>query len=393
MRQLMLAMGVVCLASAVHAQDAADAGDARGLHVSPHVRATTIYDSNVLLKRRDKEDDWAFWLQPGVELEWTRSKLRAGADLGIDARWYVDHSSLSETFWDASAFVEYAPTEAMTFKLSDRYVPQALVLGQPEDDTINQQQSNWLEAEGRYEHEFGARNEMELGLRGTRFDSRSFDALVDVNDDGIPEEDRVDADYWEGRGWLEGRREIGRDRELFSRFTLARRTYPHLSEVDFTEYFGTVGARLAITARIRFDFGVGWGVIDFDEQGSQNRFVGDVGLTWELPRDWLLRVSGARTLSSDVVGTDFDETSARIEVRKRLGRRTSVIVGGFWSSFDNNAVDQEQNEVLAGEVRVERELTPRIRVELGYRRWKNLGDFENDDFTQDRVTLGVAYRY
>jgi hypothetical protein len=388
----MSVMALVCLASAAVAQDG-DAGDRQGLSFTPHVRGTLGYDDNVFLERRGEEDDFFLWIEPGVDARWTRSKIRAGADVGLDGRFYLEEEDLTEVFWNARGFVEYQPTDDLRFEISDRYVPTALQLGAPEDTTANQEQANWLQAEAEYTRELRPRTDLEVGVRGTRFDTRSFRAVVDVDGDGIPEEDRVDVDYWEARGWLEGRHELGRDREVFARFDTARRTYPSLESADFTEYAGTVGARAAITARIRVDVAVGYGVIDFDDQGSEPRFLGELGLTYELPRDWTVRVSAARTLSSDVVGTDFNETNVRLDVRKELGRRTTVIASGFWSQFDNNAIEQEENEVVAAELRVERELTPRITAELAYRYWKNLGDFENDDFTQNRVLLGLVYRY
>lgn len=392
MRRPVSAMVLVCLATAAQAQEAETEGR-KGLHIAPRVGATAIYDDNVFLERRDGEDDFALRFEPGVEATWARSKLRAGVDLGLDGRFYLENEDLSEVFWDGEAYLEYRPREDLLLKVSDHYVPAALQLGAPEDTVVNQEQANWLRGEMRWERDLARKTELEVGLLGTRFDTRGFTAVVDLDGDGMLEESRVDVDFWEARGWIEGRREVGRDREVFTRFTTARRTYPDLESADFVEYFGTVGLRAALTPRIRLDLAAGWGVLDFDEQSSESRFVGELGLTYELPRDWTLRLSAARSLSSDVVGTDFAETSARLEVRKKLGRRTTVIAAAYWSEFDNNAIDQEQNEVLAGELRLLRELTPRIQTELAWRRWKNTGDFENDDFTQDRVTLGVVYRY
>lgn len=392
MRHLVSTMALVCLATAAHAQDD-DADSRKGLHFTPQVRGTLIYDDNVFLERRGGEDDFALQVEPGVEARWSRSRLRAGADVGLDGRFYLEEEDLSEVFWDTRAFVEYEPTEDLRLRVSDRYQPQALQLGAPEDTVVNQEQANWVEGEAVYERELRPRTDLEVGVRGTRFDTRSFTAVVDADGDGMLDEARVDVDYWEARGWVEGRHELGRDREVFGRFTTARRTYPDLETADFVEYFGTVGARAQLTPRIRLDVGVGWGVLDFDEEDDESRFVGELGLTWELPREWTLRLSGGRSLSSDVVGTDFAETNVRFEVRKKLGRRTTAIATVFWSQFDTNAIEQAQNEVIAGELRLRREITARIDAELAWRRWKNTGDFENDDFTQNRVTLALVYRY
>lgn len=392
MRKLMSMMAFVCLATAAGAQEEAPQ-EPEGLHFAPHVRGSALYDSNVFLERRGAEDDFALSLEPGVEATWRRSKLRAGADVGLDGHLYFQHEELNELFWDASAFVEYEPREDFRLRLEDRYVPQALQLGAPEDTVVNQQQANWLTGEAVFDREVQAKTDLELGLRGTRFDTRGFDAAVDLDGDGMLEEARVDVDYWEARGWLEGRRELSRDRELFARLESARRVYPDLEIADFTEYAGTLGFRAALTSRIRLDVGVGWGYLDFDAQDGESRFVGEMGLTWELPREWTLRLSGGRSLSSNVVGTDFGETHVRFEVQKELGRRTRVIASVYWSEFENNALEQDANEVIAGELRVQRDLTARIRAELGWRRWVNAGDFENDDFTQDRILLALVYRY
>jgi hypothetical protein len=121
--------------------------------------------------------------------------------------------------------------------------------------------------------------------------------------------------------------------------------------------------------------------------------VGRVTLDYQLPRGWAIEGSVGRTLTSQAVGVDFDETFARLGVEKQLGSRTRAYLGFWWNSFDSGLAGQRENSSYAVEFSLRRQLTRRIEAELGYRYWSNGGDLSADDFNQNRATLAFTYRY
>ena len=87
------------------------------------------------------------------------------------------------------------------------------------------------------------------------------------------------------------------------------------------------------------------------------------------------------------------ETSGRISVEKRFGERTAASLGFFVSRFSNEAWERDENLFGGVEIDLSRQLTRRMQSKLSYRHWRNGGDYEFDDFHQNRIALELSYRY
>jgi len=368
--------------------------EAARFQIHPELRTSMVYDDNIFLEGQDEQAAFSTWIHPSLAAELDRGRLSAGGELGFETRFYADHSDLNETFWNTRAFIEYRPREDLLLRVSDAYAPRSIALGRPEDETSNLLQSNTFAAEARWRRELAGRTAIELGVVGTRFDSESFPAEVDEDGDGrIDEFRRFRSDYWELSAFLESQYEFAREARLFARAEARRRGYDDLDAGDFDELFGMVGVQTQLTPRLGFEGAVGYGSMDFNELSNESRFLGRLELEWELPRGFTILASGLRRLSGDATGTDFGETSARLSVEKRIGSRTRIEAGVWWSSFDSDDRDSDRNEVVAAELRIQRQLTSRISAALAYRYWENMGRFDFDDFNQNRVTFELVYRY
>jgi len=385
--------GVLVCASCV--ASAAWGGISRGgLHLEPSLKITFVGDDNVYHTKRDKESAFGSWIFPRLALDYGRGSLRAEGDLGVDARLYTGASGLDEVYYFVSAELEYQTQRGLTLSLSNLYAPQPVSLGRPTDDSENLLQSNTLIAEARYRREFKRSTALELGLQGSWFTSEEFDTVIDLHDDGVLEEvDDFHADYLDFSAFLEGQYSLGRRALLFARGRARVRDYDEIPRGDYTEYSAVVGARTDWGRRIRLEISFGYGAIDYEHQSTDSRFVGRLTLDYQLPRGWAIEGSVGRTLTSQAVGVDFDETFARLGVEKLLGSRTRAYLGLWWNSFDSAVSGQRENSSTAVEFSLRRQLTRRIEAELGYRYWSNGGDHSADDFHQNRVTLAFTYRY
>jgi hypothetical protein len=362
--------------------------------IRPEVRTAVVWNDNVFHDRRNREGDLAFGIAPSVSADYNRERWRVGGDLGADARVYLDHSELNETFWNVQAYGEIEPRPGLMFRVADYYVPQPIELGRPYDDTSNLQQSNTLLAEARYWRELKRGAAFELGIRGTRFTTDTFDASVDTNGDGSLESfSDFRSDYWGGRFFAEARRPFGRRLEGFVRGEYQQRDYDEIESADYYELSGLVGVRARYGRRLSGEVMVGWGRPHFDGLANDGRFIGRLILNYQPRPDWRIRVSLLRRLTGDANGTDFDETSARLGVEKDLGRRTRAYAGIWWSRTLEDLPGRDHDQVIGAELRLRRQITRHIEGVLAYRHWENDGAFEEDDFTQNRVTLALVYRY
>jgi hypothetical protein len=365
-----------------------------GLRVRAELGSSVVYDDNVLLEDDARQSDVAFGIAPSVGADYLRPRWKVGADVGADSRFYLDHSQLNDTFFRAEAYGEIEPLRGLTVRVSDHYVPQPVVLGRPEDETANLAQSNTLLAEARYWHELRSNAALEVGVRGARFTADAFPASLDLDGDGVIETDhRFRSDYWGGAAFAEGQLSVGKGTVAFVRGEYRARRFDELSAADFDEISGLIGVRTRLGGRLSIEAAGGYGRVDFAALPERSRWLGRLSLAYDLPRGLTLRASLMRRLTGDATATDFGETSARLGIEKQLGTRTSVYAGAWWALYDSDAPGVGSNRVLAAELALRRRLTQRIEAILAYRRWRNHGSFDGDDFTQNRVTLGLVYRY
>ena len=395
MERLRLAVAVVCavLLAGGPGLRAEPGQRDRGLRLRSEVRSAVVYDDNVFLEE-DGESDVAFGLAPSVGAEYVRPRWKVGGDFGVDGRLYTSNSSLSDLFWRAEAYGEIEPVRGLRLRIADHYVPQPLVLGRPEDETANLVQSNTLLAEARYWREIRSQAAIEVGIRAARFTADSFPASIDVDGDGrIDSDSHFESDYWGVSAFAEGQLFVGRSTTVFTRLEARQREYDELTAADYDEISVLLGFRTRVGSRLSVELAGGYGIIDYEEFEQNPRWLGRLALDYDMGRGWRVRLTLLRRLSSDATAIDFGETSARVGVEKRLGARTSIYADAWWAEYDSDGPGRADQRVLAGEVGLRRQLTRRIEATLSYRHWRNEGGLPDDDFTQNRVMLGLVYRY
>jgi hypothetical protein len=375
------------------APGAAAEGQDERLSVSPSLRVGTVYDDNIFFEADDPESDVGAWVEPRIDIDWRRGRVHTGMDLAADLRGYASHSELNEVFYDLRGNVEWEAARGLLLRLADEYRPQAVRLGRPGDDVSNLAQSNLLRAEATWRRELARSRAIELGSGASWFTSDDFAVSEDRDGDGVyDDDDERAADHRDLDAFAEVQQGLGRRGLVYLRGEIRDRDYQELSESDYGEVAALVGMRGRLGRRLEYDFGVGHGWLDFDEGGRDSRIVGEGELVWSLPRDWTVTGSLLRRLTSDALADEFGETTARLELEKQLGPRTSASLGTLWSHYDREGRDISDDQASALELRLRRQLTRRIESVLSYRHWRNAGDNEDDDFHQNRLFLEFVYR-
>lgn len=376
------------------------AGDARGegseerLRIRPELTITFVGDDNVHHEKDDEEAAFGGWIAPSLEVDYRRGAFRANGELGADVRLYTGGKDLNDHYFVAVAELEYEVLRGLTLGLSNLYIPHPVWLGRPTDDTGNLVQSNTLMAEGRFRREFERSTALELGVRSTWFAAEGFRTSIDLDGDGVPEEDdKFHPDYLDFSAFIEGQYSLGRRALLFARGVARTRDYDELSDADYNEFSGVLGMRTQWARRIWLELSGGYGTVNYDGLPNDGRFVGRAALEYKLQRGWTLKSSVGRTLTSDTAGVEFSETYARVGLEKRFGSRTRAYLGLWWNRFNSDATGSRQNSSTAVELSVRHQLTRRIEAVAAYRHWRNGGDESADDFRQNRVTLAFSYRY
>ena len=161
---------------------------------------------------------------------------------------------------------------------------------------------------------------------------------------------------------------------------------------DFVDVFGLGGIRSRGLRNLEISLAGGYGLVEYLDQGSTQRFLGDGRILARLPRGWTTHLNVHNKFTADLTGRDYVETTGKIGVEKRLGPRTEFMVEGFLTHFDGDSFDEESNLFGGVRARVRRQLTRRMQLALTYRHWNNGGDQSIDDFHQNRLSLMLSYR-
>jgi hypothetical protein len=368
-------------------------GEPERFSFHPSIRVVGVADDNPFFE--DGDSDWGLgaWIQPRIEAGYHRRAIEVGVDLGADLRRTIDEPDLSREYWRLTGFAEVGLLPGLSLRISDTYAPQPFQLGRPEDDAENLVQSHRLDARIRYWRQLPRGRELEFGLRGTRFMSESFRVERPDGGGGLVIDDHFHPDFWEGAAYGEIQNHFGRLTTGFLRSQVRTRSLDEASDSDHTDVSVLVGVRSRRFSNLELELAGGWGLVSFASLGSSNRFLGRGDLRQQLPRGWSWRLTLENKFTADLSGDDFLESSGRVEVEKRFGERTAVTVGAFLSRFENEAWSRDDNFFGGAEVELRRQLTRRAQVKLSYRHWRNGGDYEFDDFGQNRIALEFSYRH
>ena len=313
---------------------AAEEGETRRFTWRPSLVVRTVADDDVRQLDRGKEHDVWVSASPRLELGYEARAFDVGADLGADFRQYTENDDLNDVFYRVNAHAEAGILPGLSVRVSDTYVPQAETLGLPEDDTSNQQQTNLVDAEIRYWRALDERRELTLGVRGARFDSETFTALVPGPGDTTFVDRSFRGDYWEGGSFVELAQALGRRSAVYLKGGARYRSFDEADFSDHTAYLAQLGLRTRWRSRLRLELAGGWGLVDFRSREDVPRFLGSAKLEYRAGSGWTFDLGAHQRFTSDLTGGEFVDTTGRIGVEKYFGRRTAAEITGFVSYLD-----------------------------------------------------------
>jgi hypothetical protein len=386
----------LCILSIAGAFAAASAGAEeaaqRRFTWHPSLLMQTVADDNVLLQDGGNNGDVAFWVTPGVELDYRAPSYALGADLGLDVRSHTEQATSNETFVRATGFGEVGLLPGLTLRVSDAYVPQPERLGRPDDQTSNLLQTNRLEGDLRYWRDLSKGREIVVGLRGTRFDTDSFAALVPGAGGNPVLDTDFRADFSEGGGFLELQNAVGERSAVYLGGRARYRAFDQAPESDHAEYSFLVGLRTHRLRSFDLDIAGGYGVLDFRNRSNEPRFLGKLDLGYRARGGWHFRLGGHHRFTSNLAGKEFVDTTGRFALEKFFGTRTAATLTVFASYLEDDSQLLSSNLFGGLELAVRRQIARQLQIGLSYRYWDNRGNFSADDFSQNRLMLALSYR-
>jgi len=376
----------------VGASAAAEEAAVRRFTWHPTILIRSVFDDNVELEDGGSNGDAGFWVTPAVELGYRAPSYELGADLGLDVRSHTEQAVSNETFVRAMGFGEVGLLPGLTLRVSDAYVPQPMRLGRPEDQTSNLLQTNRLQGDLRYWRGLSERSEVTVGLRGARFDTDSFSALV-PGAGGAPALDPdYRADFTEGGGSLELQSALGQRSAVYFGGRARYRAFDQTPQADVGEYSLLVGLRTHRLRKFELDIAGGWGMLDYRVGGSDPRFLGKLNLGYRLRGGWHLGLGGHHRFTSNLAGRDFADTTGRFSLEKYFGTRTAATLTVFASYLEDESQLRSSNLFGGLQLGLRRQIARTLQIGVSYRYWDNRGNFSADDFRQNRVMVALSYR-
>jgi len=359
---------------------------------SPSLRLTLVGSDNVFYEDSGADGSIGGWVAPGVTLAYRRPSLELGADLGVDFRRYVDHSSLGDELYRGVAWVEAAPGHGLTLRLSNAYVPQPVYLGLPEDEGSNLVQTNRAEADLRWWHPLPGGRELEIGAQGTHFFSDDYAEFVPAAGGGTTLDPDFHSDYVQGLGFIEVQSPLGERSSAYARTQGYYRSFGDVARADHGNLSLLLGVRSARWENVQLDVAGGVGALSFDSFGDEIRALGRASVRWRVGEGWTLALQGRHLNTPNLAGDDALETTGELGVTKRFGSATEGRLRLFVTRFEGDLRSSRVNLFGGSELSVRHQLTRQLQLQAAYRHWHNAGGLRVDDFSQNRILLQIAFR-
>jgi hypothetical protein len=388
-RSLHILLAVVLLAGAA----AAEEDGLRRFHFRPSLQTRAILSDNIGVVDNGRDGDVGVWFAPRVELGFREDAYELGVDASLDVRRYTERAGFDETFYRVHSYGEVGLLPGLTFRLSDAYTPQPVMLGVPDDEPANLVQTNRAQLEMRYWRELAGGREVTAGLTGGRLDTHRFATLVAGPGGAAVLDTGFKADFWEGGGFLELQNPLGDDHGAYVRGLVRHRSFDDRAGADHLEASALLGFRSQIEPGLALDIAGGWGWLDLREGGSDSRSLARASLSLRRPDGWHFELGAHNEFTIDVAGNDFVDTTGRLQVEKYFGPRTVASATGFVSYLTSDSTQPSSNLFGGAEVSVRRQLSRRFQVGFAYRYWQNAGAFSGDDLRQNRGMLTLTYRH
>lgn len=358
----------------------------------PSLRVSSVASDNVFYQDSGAEGSIGAWVAPRLELSYRRPALELGADLGVDFRRYVDHSSLGDELYRGVGWAQAALGRGVTLRLSNAFVPQPIQLGLPEDEGRNLVQTNRSQADLRWWHALPGGRELELGVQGSYFLSDHYGAVVPAAGGGVTLDPRFHADYAQGLGFLELQAPVGEATSAYLRTQGSYRRFRDVSSADHGNLSVLTGVRTGRWKNLELDLAGGVGVLAFDSFGDEIRALGRASLRWQLAESWSLSLEGRHLTTPNLAGREALESTGELGLTKRFGTATEAALRLFVTRFDGDLRGSGVNLFGAAELSIRRQVSRYLQVGAAYRHWHNAGGFGLDDFSQNRLLLQVALR-
>jgi hypothetical protein len=384
---------VVCTALALSGSAAHAEGEPGYFSWHPSLRASVVADDNVFFEGDGESGSVGFWLAPRLELGYRTGAVELGADLGVDLRRYVDHSSaLSAELFRAIGWGEIGLRPGLNLRLSNAFVPQPVRLGLPEDEATNQVQTNRLDAGLHWWRELAGRREIEAGLLGSYFRSEEYSEVVPLEGGGFGVDDDFRADYVQGLGFVELQSPLGERTSTYLRWQAAYRAFSEHSAADHSNCSLLFGVRSSRWEGLDLALAAGVGALGFDSLADALRALGELNLDYRVPSGWTFSLAARHLITPNLAGDDAMESTGQIGVEKRFGAATAVSLQLFVTRFDGDLRADAANLFGGTELRIRRQVSRHLQLALSYRHLRNRGGFDLDDFSGNRIALELGYR-
>jgi len=383
---LLLAALLLCPTS-VHAEDQ------RGLFTwHPSLRVTGVADDNVRFSESDRDGSVGVWLAPRLELAYQAPILAVGADVGVDFRHYRDERSpVSDLLYRAVGWGEVGLGHGLSARVSNAFVPQAVRLGRPEDDTANLMQTNRVDADLSWRRELAGGRELAAGIVGTHFLSDDYREAVALPGGGFAIDPEFEPSYAQGLVFAELQSPVGERTETFVRGQAARREFGRIAGGDHTRTSLLLGVRSRRFAGLDLEAAGGGGALFFEDRDGW-RALGRLAARYRFDLGLSLWATARHLSTPDLAVEPTHQTSLELGLEQRFGPATAFEARIRATRFVGDARASGANLFGAAHLSVRRQLTEQIQVGVHYRHWRNAGGVGLDDFRQNRVGVEVAYR-
>lgn len=376
-----------------HADVAGAGSEERSFTWHPSLRVGGVYDDNVYFEPEDRVATGAARVQPRLDAEWVRGRLRAGGEVGGDVWWYPALAEQSDAFLRVGAFAEYELLRGLRLRLANLYAPQPVFLSRPADDVGNWVQSNRAEAALRWRREMARETALEAAVVGTRFDGDSTTGLRATEGEGVvAEDDRFRPDFSEGAASLELQRGFGRRTLAYVRAEGRERTYDDIPESSFAELGGLGGVRFRGPGKTQLELASGYGTVDYREGGTQPHWRALAEARGEMGAGFAWRMGAERRFASDAALDDYVENTFWLGLDKPLGERTTLSLAFIAGIADDSGSEVSAPRWRGGSVELKRRLSRHVQAGVAYRRFVSDESRGVRDTKQNRVTLELEYR-
>lgn len=367
----------------------------RGLFTwHPSLDLTWVVDDNVTFEDGSGDGSLGFWVAPRLELAYQAPGLDLGADLGVDLRRYLDHSSDADAeLYRATVWGGLGVGHGLSLRARNAFVPQPALLGRPEDEGSNLLQTNRSDLGLHYSLPLSGSRELRAGVVGSYFLSEDYPEALPLPGGGFTVDGDFQSDFAQGLGFVEVETPLGEQLTWTLRTQASYRAYQDYSAADHVNLSLLSGLRARPAERVELELEAGGGPLSFDGFADAWRAVARARVAWRSEGGLTLWLAARHLHSPDLSGDEADETGGEVGAEQRFGSATAASLRVFATRFDAPLLDSGANLFGAVEVRLRRQLTRRLQLAVAYRHWRNAGSLEADDFRQNRIGLEFAYRH